>query len=183
MYTRKPLPKVGAQVFPPGSIGALKPGEGGYITPWNLQVDSERKCWLDPNIQVSDKSSGTAKMCVELQEDGVHVHLTGNEEFSYREMLVLDNLLPVAGLHFEGEESSLLPSAWISHTVASMRIGDLGYITPQSVRFSEEGAPSVRAEEPVHPDGGGSLTVKIERTPLGFSLDDGIAERFVTITR
>lgn len=48
-------------------------GSVGYIVPWGMWVDADRKCWLNPKYTLDEKPGGTAQMRVELHEDGYHV--------------------------------------------------------------------------------------------------------------
>lgn len=58
------------------TLGSLTVGETAWTMPWALWVDSERDCWVDPNMIFQDHSSGcTIKVTREI--GGFEVELKG----------------------------------------------------------------------------------------------------------
>lgn len=57
------------------TIDRMKVGESGFVVPWGMWVDLERRCWLHPKYQIRSQAGGTVKMRVERRADGFHVWL------------------------------------------------------------------------------------------------------------
>jgi hypothetical protein len=60
------------------TIDSMARGERAWTVPWAMWVDTNRRCWLNPNYSVHSKPDGTAQMAVRRLEDGTYeVDVTG----------------------------------------------------------------------------------------------------------
>lgn len=85
------------------NIGMMRVDESGWTVPWSMDIDVDRRCWLDPSYTIHHEAGGTVQMRIERREDGYHVWLDPSHR--YTQNSVPKTYLPVVGLHKFGEDT------------------------------------------------------------------------------
>jgi hypothetical protein len=82
------------------TVATMEPGRPYWTVPWAMLADEDGRLWLRPGYTAWDRPGGTARMRMELREDGYHVWPVPGETYT-PEALGSQQFMPVAVL--EGE--------------------------------------------------------------------------------
>lgn len=163
------------------SVSMLTTGDSAWVNRWDIEVDHKGKYWINPDARtmVSGGVPGsTPRSRVERKRDGIHVYLSGDEDFDCQEEST-EKFIAVTCIHFPVAKSKSPPP-----TIGKMKVGDIGYVIHWALQ-SDRGEHWLYAEDTVSATPGGSATMRIERKSDGFFLtkdEDGSAV-FVTELR
>lgn len=64
------------------TIAGMQIGETAYTTPWAMWVDTDRRCWLNPNYPADDRPHGTVQMRIARETGGFRVWMTPGHRYS-----------------------------------------------------------------------------------------------------
>ena len=65
------------------TIGTMFPGETLYTVPWAMEIDSERRCWINTTFAAMEEPGGTVRMEITRTPDGYHVRIPADERYLY----------------------------------------------------------------------------------------------------
>lgn len=85
------------------TIGTMVIGDSGWVTPWGMWVDVDRRCWLHPGYELHANQHGTVTMQVARREDGWHVWAPRGERWrpqnTHGYHAFAGEFVPVAEIH------------------------------------------------------------------------------------
>jgi hypothetical protein len=81
------------------TIGNMSIGDKGYTVPWAVEVDKDRKLWINGEMLVNHTSGGTIHLKVKrIDDDKFIINRKSIKDFKYSPQIIthLENYYPVS---------------------------------------------------------------------------------------